>query len=96
MIAELLADPTTSPEILEILSVSIDRRYDWWIVRRTSAHPNTPKEVLVKLSTNEDWLVRCYVAEHSNTPKEVVKKLTKDSHKVVRLQAHESLTKDQR
>ena len=67
---KLACNKRTSKKILTILST------DKWRVRCCVAgNPNTPKEVLVKLSTDEDWGVRWYVAGNHNTPKEVRKQL---------------------
>ena len=52
---------------------------------RVVENPNTPKEVLRRLSTDKNWFViRCKVTFNPNTPKDVLKKLSKDEHEYVR------------
>ena len=56
-------------------------------------NPNTPKEVLKKLSTDEDWYVRWNVVRNPNTPKEVLIKLSTDEDSWIRRKVTRILSK---
>ena len=43
-----------------------------------ASSPNTPKEILEKLSNDEDFYVRACVAQNSNSSEEVLEKLSND------------------
>jgi hypothetical protein len=57
---------------------------DWAVRRNTAGNPNTPADVLTKLSEDSDWAVRRNTAGNPNTPADVLTKLSEDSHWAVR------------
>jgi hypothetical protein len=44
-----------------------------------TGNPNTPAEILEKMSSSSDKMVRLRIAENPNTPKAVLEKLTLDN-----------------
>ena len=57
-----------------------------------SESPNTPPDILAKLSDNDDYMVRLSVAENPSTPPEILAKLASDGDEVRRSVAHNPST----
>jgi len=63
---------------LALGSISLEEK------NRMADNPNTPIEVLEKLSKDENEYVRYAIASNPNTPIEVLKRLSKDRSRFVR------------
>ena len=70
---------------LALGSLTYDMKYD------LAANLNTPKEVLIILSTDKDWAIRCRVADNPNAPIEALTILSKDKDKDVKTSALRTL-----
>lgn len=74
-----LALESTSPEVLERLSKfkSSDSNWAWDIRQKVAENPNTPPELLTKLSSDREGSVRIAVAKNPNTSPEILNKFSK-------------------
>ena len=59
----------------------------WQMKTELVNNPNTPVEILTKLSKDKDSYIRYWVAENPNTPKEVLERLLHDEDWIVRCKA---------
>lgn len=83
MRVDLAKDTSTSKEILIILSEDECEENDY-IKAKVAENPNTPKEILTKLSKYPWYVVKGWVAGNINTPKEVLIELSKNKEWYIR------------
>ena len=48
---------------------------------KLAKNPNTPEDILIKLSEDKAWKVRAAVAENPSNPEDILIKLSKDKDK---------------
>ena len=75
---DLAGEP--DPDILRTLSEDSDD----WVVGRVALNPNTPRQLLTKLSNHHNWGVRYGIAQNTATPIRTLRKLSKDKQYQVR------------
>lgn len=78
---EILDNPETSVEILEVLSED----EDWWTRERLAGHPNLSTELMEKLANDEYVDIRCMLAKRDDLPSSLVEKLANDEHWFVKV-----------
>jgi hypothetical protein len=81
----LASAPRTSSELLaKVYHKEIEAHSDKYTLRFLAEHPNTPEEILFRLSQSPQEYVRMGVAENPGTPHSVLRKLLEDPKVEVR------------